>query len=308
MQYTRRDLLKLLTGAAIGVGFSSHGLASQSSMKTLITRKIPGSGESLPVVGMGTWQTFDVGSTANARADVKEVLKEFVALGGKLIDSSPMYGNSEEVVGDLAADLNVQSSLFMATKVWTTGESAGIRQMENSMKLLRSKPIDLMQVHNLVDYATHYKTLMRWKAENKIRYIGITHYTTGSYANLASIIKRDSIDFVQFNYSIITREAESYLLPLAAEKKVGVIINRPFESGGLFSKLKGKALPTWASEFDCTSWGQFMLKYIIAHPAVTCVIPATSKVHHLKDNMNAGYGSLPDENTRKKMVKFFESI
>ena len=307
MHYSRRDILKLLSGVAIGSTLPATVLA-KPQMKELITRKIPASGELLPVVGMGTWQTFDVGRSPVARADVKAVLKEFVAQGGKLIDSSPMYGSSEEVVGDLATELGLHQQLFMATKVWTSGEGAGIRQMETSMKLLQRAPIDLMQVHNLVDYDTHKKTLKRWKEEGKIKYIGITHYTTGSYNALANIIKRDSIDFVQFNYSIVTREAENYLLPLASEKKVAVIINRPFESGELFSRLKGKSIPEWAKEFDCTSWGQFMLKYIISHPAVTCAIPATAKVHHLRDNMGAAYGRLPDDIDRKKMVKVFDSI
>lgn len=306
---TRRDALKFITATAAGCIIPWRSEASKVfSMTNLIEKNIPGTSEKLPAIGMGTWQTFDVAETADARKEVKAVLKEFVDMKGKLVDSSPMYGNSESVVGDLSSELGVQSSLFLATKVWTQGMEAGLRQMKNSMDELKTSRIDLMQVHNLVDYNTHLRTLQRWKSEGKIRYIGITHYTVGHHDELAKIIKRDQIDFVQFNFSIATRDAEKTLLPLAADRNVGVIINKPFESGELFSRTKGKQVPSWASEFDCTSWGQFFLKYIIAHPGVTCAIPATAKVHHLKDNMLACYGRLPDEQTRSKMVAHFQSL
>jgi diketogulonate reductase-like aldo/keto reductase len=311
MKISRRELLKksMLSGlGAVSLPLTGFLRPSISMEKSIITKPIPSTGELLPVIGMGTWQTFDLGPSDANRASAKEVLKSFVGLGGKLIDSSPMYGNSEGVVGDLATELSVQKSLFMATKVWTSGETAGQAQMEESMKLLRCKPIDLMQVHNLLDYKTHYQTLRKWKEEGKIRYIGITHYTSGAHASLTAILKKDPVDFVQVNYSLETREAEEYLLPLAIEKKVAVIINRPFESGAIFSKVKGKPLPRWASGFDCESWGQFFLKFIVSHPAVTCAIPATSRVIHLKDNMGACYGRLPDENTRREMIKYMASI
>lgn len=273
----------------------------------LIKRPIPGTDESLPVIGMGTWQTFDVGNNAAARQNLSEVLKTFVARGGSVIDSSPMYGRSEEVVGDLAKELDVLSELFMATKVWTRGRQAGIHQMEQSMQEMRTVPMDLMQVHNLVDYHTHMETLRKWKAEGKIRYIGITHYTDSAHDDLAALIRKDQLDFVQLNYSINDRHAEKELLPLARDKGVAVLINRPYGGGGLFGRVKGKPLPDWAADLDIASWGQYFLKFIVSHPAVNCAIPATSKVHHMEDNMGAAYGKLPDESSRREMVRYFES-
>jgi diketogulonate reductase-like aldo/keto reductase len=273
-----------------------------------LQRAIPSTGELVPAIGMGTWQTFDVGSQAAKLADLEEVLRLFIEAGGKVIDSSPMYGSSEEVLGILASKLNAHKSLFLASKVWTTGVAQGKKQMQKSMELMQSDKLDLMQVHNLLDYKIHLKTLQQMKEEGKIRYIGITHYTTGAYQDLMRVIKEYPVDFVQFNYSIQTREAEDSILPFSADNGVGVIINRPYEGGGLFSRVKGKELPEWAAEFDCNSWGQFFLKYIISHPAVTCAIPATDNPKHLKDNMGAMSGNMPDKNTRKKMVDFFQRI
>lgn len=274
----------------------------------IIERTIPASGEKIPAIGMGTWQTFDVGNRASERSSLEEVLKLFVETGGKLIDSSPMYGSAEEVVGELAAKLDLHPSLFMATKVWTTGEEKGRQQMQQSMDLLKVSTLDLMQVHNLVDYKKHLNTLRAWKEEGKVRYIGITHYTTSAYPDLIQAMKEFPVDFVQFNYSIQTREAEDSILPFAADQGVAVIINRPFEEGKVFSRTKGKDLPAWAADFDCHSWSQFFLTYIISHPAVTCAIPATANLKHLKDNMSAGRGSLPDEAGRKKMVDYFSGL
>ncbi|AHM58667.1 aldo/keto reductase family protein [Flammeovirgaceae bacterium 311] len=274
----------------------------------IIHKTIPSTGEKIPAIGMGTWQTFDVGSAASKRAGLEEILKIFVESGGKMIDSSPMYGSSEEVVGALAQKLGLHPSLFVATKVWTSGEEAGIQQMNNSIELLKTPKLDLMQVHNLVDYKTHLNTLKAWKEEGKIRYIGITHYTTGSYPDLMRVMKEYAVDFVQFNYSIQTREAEKTILPFAADRGVAVIINRPFEGGSLFTRTRGKELPDWAAEIGCRSWSQFFLKYIISHPAVSCAIPATDKPHHLKDNMAAMYGHLPDAATRTKMLNLFKNI
>ena len=257
---------------------------------------------------MGTWQTFDVGNSVAKIQQLEEVLKLFVSAGGRVIDSSPMYGSSEEVVGILASRMGLHPSLFMATKVWTRGEKEGKQQMETSIDLLKVKTLDLMQVHNLVDYKTHLKTLRSWKEEGKIRYIGITHYTTGAYPDLMRVMKEYPVDFVQFNYSIQTREAEETILPFAADNGVAVIINRPFEGGNLFSRVKGKELPSWASDFDCQTWGQFFLKYIISHPAVSCAIPATDNPKHMKDNMGALYGELPEQEGRKKMAKYFSQI
>jgi diketogulonate reductase-like aldo/keto reductase len=265
-------------------------------------RIIPSSNENLPVVGLGTWQTFDVGSNQDERVPLKAVLKTLVEKGGTVVDSSPMYGNSEQVVGDLSTEMNLNQKLFIATKVWTNGEKAGIQQMNNSMALLKRNKIDLMQIHNLLDWQTHIKTLRAWKDEGKIRYIGITHYTEGAFSSIEEILKTTPVDFLQINYSLLSRKAEQRLLPLAQEKKVAVIINQPFEEGQLFSRVKGKALPDWASEFDCKSWAQLFLKFILAQEAVTCVIPGTSKPQHMLDNLGAAYGQLPTPAHLRKMV------
>jgi diketogulonate reductase-like aldo/keto reductase len=272
------------------------------------SRPIPASGELLPVVGLGTYQSFDVGTGAAEREPVKEVLRLFVEQGGKVVDSSPMYGPSESVVGDLAAELNVTGRLFMATKVWTSGREAGIRQMEESLRRMKVSRMDLMQIHNLLDWKTHLATLLQWKTAGRVRYIGITHYHSGAYTELERLMKLKQFDFVQFNYSIAEREAEQRILPLAQELGVAVVINRPFAQASLFSRVRGRPLPGWAAEFGCTSWGQFFLKYILGHPAVTCVIPATGKPRHLLDNMMAGTGKLPDEPLRKKMAGFMDRL
>ncbi len=274
----------------------------------MLRRPIPSSGEALPVVGLGTYQSFDVGGNASERSPLKEVLRLFVKQGGKLVDSSPMYGPSESVVGDLATELGITPQLFMATKVWASGRDAGIRQMEESFRRMKVERMDLMQIHNLLDWKTHLATLKQWKAAGRIRYIGITHYHSGAYADLERLIKTRDFEFVQFNYSIAEREAEERLLPLAQEAGVAVIVNRPFAQASLFFRVRGKEVPGWAAEFDCKSWGQFFLKYIISHPAVTCVIPATAKPQHMLDNMMAGIGRLPDEVTRRKMAAFMDSL
>jgi diketogulonate reductase-like aldo/keto reductase len=219
-----------------------------------------------------------------------------------------MYGSSESVTGDLAADLNFREQLFIATKVWTSGRDAGIRQMEESFRRLRAKRLDLMQVHNLVDWRTHLATLRKWKEQGKVRYIGVTHYTASAYDDLARVLASEELDFVQLNYSFAEREAERRLLPLAAERRVAVLVNRPFAGGPLFSKVRGKPLPTWAKDIGCATWAQFFLKFIIAHPAVTCAIPATSKVAHLIDNMQAGVGSLPGAAERERMVDYVAAL
>jgi diketogulonate reductase-like aldo/keto reductase len=268
-------------------------------------RPIPVSGEPLPVVGLGTWQTFDVGSEQSAIAPLKEVLTALDLHGGKVVDSSPMYGTSEKVVGELSSALNLNEKLFMATKVWTTGKENGIKQMEESMALLRRSRLDLMQIHNLTDWSTHLPTLRKWKEEGKIRYIGLTHYTESAYNRIEDILKKEPIDFLQINYSLTSTKADERLFPLAQEKKVAILINRPFEEGSLFKRAKGMELPAWVKEFDCSSWAQFFLKFILSHPAVTCVIPGTAKKAHVVDNLRAGYGKLPTAEQRKKMIQLF---
>lgn len=302
---TRRTLLK--TGAVVSIGAAAGLIARKipaALNQTQRMRAIPVSGEQLPMMGLGTYQTFNVGADAAERAPVKAVLNNFVTLGGRVIDSSPMYGRSETVVGDLATELGVQKKLFYATKVWTTGRAAGIRQMEQSMQRMRTKHIDLMQIHNLVDWQTQLKTLYDWKEQGRIRYIGITHYTARAFEEMARIINHEHIDFIQVPYNITRREAEQSLLPLAVERRIGVLVNEPLGKGSLFRHVRGKALPAWAADFDCTSWAQFFLKYVISNPAVTCVIPATSKPAHLADNMRAGLGRLPSEAQRRQMVSY----
>ena len=302
---SRRRALRLIAGYGTLAVMNERASAAPAALHR---RPISRSGELLPIVGVGTWQSFDVGPKAPERAELREVLKLFVEEGGSVIDSSPMYGEAERVVGELTAELGLRNQLFFATKVWTSGRQSGIRQMEDSLRLMRTARMDLMQVHNLLDLETHGKTLREWKAAGKIRYVGITHYHSGAYGDLERIIKTRQYDFVQFNYSMAEREAEARLLPLCAETGTAVLINRPFAQASLFGKVKGKELPPWAAEFDCTSWAQFFLKYILAHPAVTCAIPGTRRAAHLKDNMQAGIGRLPDQTTRRRMVEYLQSL
>ena len=264
------------------------------------TRKIPRSGEELPVVGMGTWQTFDVGKASSDREPLAEVLRRFFAAGGRVIDSSPMYGRAESVVGELV-DAGKHPA-FLATKVWTQGRDAGREQMNESLRRLRAEPLDLMQIHNLVDWKTHLPVMRAWRDEGRIRYLGITHYSLGSLPELARILRAEPLDFVQLPYSVGVREAEAELLPVAADTGTAVLVMRPFEEGELFARVKGKPVPAWASERGFESWAQLFLEFILAHPAVTCVIPATSKPSHLDQNMRAGHGPELDEELRKRLV------
>lgn len=289
--------------------------APGSSWPALATRPIPHGQEALPVIGLGTWQTFDVGDDAGARAPLRAVLDSLLAAGARVIDSSPMYGRAEGVVGDLLAARSAGAARpspapgvapFLATKVWTSGRAAGEAQMRRSMTLMRSERLDLLQVHNLVDWKTHLDTLRAWKQQGLVRYIGVTHYQLGAFAELERIVAKEGIDFVQLPYSIATRAAEARLLPAAAAAGVAVLVMRPFEEGELFARVRGQALPPWAAEIDCQSWAQFFLKFILAHPAVTCPIPATANPRHLADNLGAGRGRLPDEATRKKMIALLE--
>ncbi len=302
MSFSRRDFLKF-SGAAVA-GTVAPRLVTGTSKSDLMRRAIPSSGETLPIVGLGTWQTFSLSQREASAA----VLERFIQLGGKLIDTSPMYGEAERAIGIIGEDLGVLDVLFFATKVWTRGEKAGVEQIRRSGELMRASPIDLVQVHNLIEWRSHLTTLRRMKENGQIRYIGITHYTVSAHADLEKIIQTEPVDFVQVNFNIAVRNAEHSLLPLAADKGVAVIVNRPYAEGSLFRRVRGAELPGWAQEFDCTSFGQLFLKFILSNPAVTMAIPATSKVHHLEDNLGAATGRLPDEAMRRRMIEWFENI
>jgi aryl-alcohol dehydrogenase-like predicted oxidoreductase len=321
MLLSRRRFLQrgtLLTGAfatgalsrgicAAGASIVGPAMAADSIRKQLVTRAIPGAaGETLPIVGMGTWNTFDVGEQAEERAPLLDVLESFYEAGAKLIDSSPMYGEAERVTGDLVEQLRRRDRTFVATKVWTRGRDAGVTQIERSMRLLRVSQIDLLQIHNLVDWQAHVPTLRQLKDAGRLRYTGVTHYAVSAHSELRRVLQSERFDFAQFNYSIATRDAERSLLPFCADNGIGVLINRPFEEGALFTRVRGRPLPAYAKEFDCTSWAQFFLKYILSHPAVTCVIPATSRAAHMRDNLQAAMGRLPDAKLRQRMVKDLE--
>jgi diketogulonate reductase-like aldo/keto reductase len=299
MDPRRRALLALLAAGALGTK-----LSPALGQTRIMTKPIPSTGEALPLIGVGTWQTFDVGADPAARAPLREVLK---LLNKNVIDSSPMYGSSETVAGDLMAELGLRDKLFVATKVWTSGRDAGIRQMETSFQRLRVERMDLMQVHNLVDVQAHTRTLKDWKDRKRVRYIGITHYTSSAYAEVERALKTGQYDFLQINYSLGERESERRLLPLAQEQKVAVIANRPFAEGALFRRTKGKPLPPWAAELGIASWAQYFLKWIVSHPAVTCAIPGTGKPEHMRDNLGAGAGRLPGPEERRKMTEYFDA-
>ena len=295
----RREFLGALAGLAVS------GPAAGAAMHA---RRIAASGEALPVIGLGTWQTFDVGADAAARASLQEVLGILFEAGARVVDSSPMYGTSESVVGDLCAALGVCAPLFLATKVWTRGREDGIRQMQRSLERMRAAPLDLLQVHNLVDVETHTRTLLAWKAEQRVRYVGITHYTASAHAEVERWLRTRQYDFLQINYSLEEPHAADRLLPLAAQLGVAVMVNRPFATGGMFARVRGKPLPPWAAELGIASWAQYFLKWIVSHPAVTCVIPATSKPAHMKDNVAAGFGPLPGEAERRRMAQYYAAL
>lgn len=267
----------------------------------MILRRIPSSGEEIPIVGLGTSSTFEVGDSAAEREPLREVLEAFFTAGGRLIDTSPMYSTAEQVLGDLLTPA-MRARAFLATKVWTRGARAGGEQMTQSGQLLGSQRLDLIQVHNLLDLETQLATLRDWKAAGRVRYVGVTHYTVNAQADLERVVSRERLDFVQLNYSPLTRAAERRLLPLAAERGVAVLVNRPFEDGELFARVRGRPLPAFAAELAAASWGQLILKFIAAHPAVTCIIPATAGVAHLKDNLGGGAGLLPDERQREAIA------
>lgn len=301
---SRREAVRLL--AATGAFALSPAMVNaerDARRSPLSAKPIPSTGETLPVIGLGSWRTFDVGPSEAERAPLREVLRLFAELGGRLVDSSPMYGQAEGAIGDLAAGLGLRDRLYLATKVWTAGREAGLRQMEESFRLLRTGKVDLMQVHNLVDLETHLAVLRDWKAAGRIRHIGITHYHAGGHAEVAKAMAAHPVDFVQINYSVGEREAEARILPLAAELGIAVIANRPFSGGSLFRRLRSRPLPPWASSIDCASWAQLLLKFAVSHPSVTSAIPATSQAAHLRDNMGAGLGRMPDADLRARIAR-----
>jgi diketogulonate reductase-like aldo/keto reductase len=301
----RRRLMQALAGfGALALAGPQFAAAASQAIR----KPIPSSGERLPVIGMGSWLTFDVGDNVRARAVRTQVLQAFFDHGGALIDSSPMYGSSQEVIGHALAQVRNRSALFAATKVWILGKGFGIRQMEDARRLWGVPRFDLMQVHNLLDWETHLETLKAWKAEGRVRYIGVTTSHGRRHDDMAQVMQSEPLDFVQFTYNILDREAEQRLLPLAAERGIAVIVNRPFQRGSLFGRVRGKPLPPWAAEFDCRNWAQYLLKFVVSHPAVTCAIPATSRVDHMVENMGAGLGRLPDAAMRRRMVAHFESL
>jgi diketogulonate reductase-like aldo/keto reductase len=302
----RRAFLTSL--GALGVAAQlGRGRASDAA-GPLLTRAVPASGERLPVIGMGSWLTFDVGHSELLRAERLEVLRSFFDQGGAVIDSSPMYGSSEAVIGYCLGRIADTSALFSATKVWTLFQSRGIRQMEDSERLWGTKRFDLMQIHNLLDWEAHLETLLDWKAQGRVRYIGITTSHGRRHGDIERIMAEQPIDFVQFTYNILDRKAEARLLPLAAERGLAVIVNRPFRRGALFDYFQRHPLPDWASEFDCANWAQFFLKFIVSHPAVTCAIPATTRVDHMVENMGAAYGRLPDPELRARMIRYVAGL
>jgi len=267
----------------------------------MLTRKIPSSGEDLPVVGCGTWQVFDKGPAD--RAPLAEVCQVLFEAGGSVIDSSPMYGLAEAAVGDVLGRINARERAFLATKVWTTGKDAGVAQMQTSAERMGDPVIDLMQVHNLVDVETHLDTLAGWKREGRVRYVGVTHYTPSAHARLEAVMRAHPLDFVQLDYSVRERAAEDRLLPLAAERGIAVIVNRPFGGGGLLREVIARPLPPFAGEIGCTSWPQLLLKFLLGHPAVNCVIPGTGSPEHMRDNVQAGFGVMPDASMREAIVR-----
>lgn len=304
----RRQLLQISAGLLISQALGLRAEASASPTLRLIQRAIPSSGELLPVMGMGTSGTFDTEGDPASLATLQEVLQAFFDGGGTVIDSSPMYGNSESRVGDVLRAIPQRPKLFAATKVWTTGRQQGIAQMEESARRMNVERFDLIAVHNLQDWQTHLETLKSWKAEGKVRYIGITTSHGRDHAEFLQVMRTQPLDFVQFSYNIADRAAERELLPVAAERGIATMINRPYQRGALFTRSRGKELPALAAELDCSSWGQFYLKYILGHPAVTCIIPATASVRHMVDNMRANFGRLPDARQRAEMLRLFEHL
>ncbi|MCC6715233.1 MAG: aldo/keto reductase [Gammaproteobacteria bacterium] len=306
MTAVHRRRFLALAAAAVGCSLTPRWVGAQEPGPIL--RAIPASGERLPVIGLGSWITFNVGDDREKRAQRREVLQAFFDQGGRLIDSSPMYGSAQEVIGALLPQVRGHEALFGATKVWVVGQEAGVRQMQESAELWGVGRFDLMQIHNLLDWETHVETLKAWRAEGRVRYIGVTTSHGRRHPEMEQAMRRERFDFVQLTYNIVDREAEQRLLPLARERGMAVIVNRPFRRGALFDRVRGRPLPPWAGELGCRNWAQFFLKFIASHPAVTCAIPATTRVDHLLQNMGAARGPLPDDANRRRMSEWFAAL
>jgi diketogulonate reductase-like aldo/keto reductase len=302
----RRTAVKLLA-AATAAALAPSGITAAEARK-MTTRKVPSSGEAIPVIGMGSSDTFDVGDDPTGREGLRGVLRSLVEGGGRVIDTSPMYGRAETVLGDLIDELDLGPKLWFATKVWTRGRDAGARQIDESFARLRTKKLDLLQIHNLLDWREHVPTLRALQAAGRVRYSGLTHYRADAHADLERVLGEQKFDWLQVNYSLAEREAEDRLLPFCRDRGVAVMVNRPFADGAMFAKVHGRPLPDWAEEIGCRSWGQFFLRFVVSHPAVTCVIPATSKPQHMIDNAAAGLGPLPDEQQRRRMAEYWQGL
>jgi aryl-alcohol dehydrogenase-like predicted oxidoreductase len=306
MQMSRRTLLEAGIGVGASILLPSASLLAQAA--SLIQRKIPSTGESLPVIGIGTARRYEAVATEAERAPLREVLRQFKAMGGKVIDTAPSYGTAEIVVGDLTAELTIRESLFIATKLGAHGRDAGIEQVEQSFTRLRTPTIDLIAVHNLQDTQTQLRTLRQLKQAGRIRYVGITTSFERQHPEFERTMIAEALDFIQVDYALDNRKADQRILPLAADRGMGVMVNLPFGRGRLFKAVQGQSLPPWAGEFDCASWAQFFLKYIVSHPAVTCAVPGTAKVEYLVDNLGAARGRLPDAAMRRRMERFIDGL
>lgn len=315
MSITRRQFIKYLSitgpslGSALAAGHSSSAVLPATALADRQMRVIPSTGEHIPAIGLGSWLTFAIDVDDKKELDSRiAILREFLVRGGGVLDSSPMYGVAQEVIGKSLKRIGKHDGLFAATKVWTTGNRQGFLQMEESLQLWGLGKLDLMQVHNLLDWETHLPNLHTMKQQGDIRYVGVTTSHGRRHKELAHIMRTQQLDFVQLTYNMLDREAEETLLPLAKDRGIAVIINRPFQRGGLFEKFEKYPLPAWANEIDCANWAQFFLKFIISHPAVSCAIPATSQIAHLRENIMAGYGRLPDESMRQKMIAYVDNL
>jgi diketogulonate reductase-like aldo/keto reductase len=292
--------------AAAGACAALRPATALAQQRAILTRPIPSTGEALPVVGLGSWITFNVGDDTVARDGCTDVIRKFVESGGRVIDSSPMYASSQDVIGYGLHKAALAGRIFAADKVWTSSGAQGREQLERSRQKWQVGRFDLVQVHNLLNWQEHLPTLFAMKAAGQVRYVGITTSEGRRHGDMEQLMRSQAIDFVQVTYNPVDREVEQRILPLARDRGIAVIVNRPFRQGALLRALARQPLPPWAAEIDCTSWAQFVLKFIVSHPAVTCAIPATTSVAHVRENMSSAYGRLPDEALRPRMIAAVE--